>query len=110
MSCTVNMGPKLRRCFDYAKVELSNNPAENSMRPVALGRKNWLYFGSAKAGPKVAAILSVVEPCRRIGVPVKNICCRSCPELVVASFPKSPTYPQSMGSGRHLISLEACAY
>ena len=42
------------------------------MRPVALGRKNWLHVGSAQAGPKVAAILSVVESCRRLGVPVKD--------------------------------------
>jgi len=38
-------------------VELSNNLAENSMRGVALGRKNWLHVGHVKAGPKVAAIL-----------------------------------------------------
>ncbi len=69
---TLNMWPKLKRCFDHAEVELSNNVAENSMRPVALGRKNWLHVGSAKAGPKVAAILSVVESCRRLGVPVKD--------------------------------------
>ena len=66
------MWVKLRRCFDYAEVELSNNLAENSMRPVALGRKNWLHVGSAQAGPKVAAIVSVVESCRRLGVPVKD--------------------------------------
>ena len=69
---TLNQWPTLRRCFDYAEVELSNNLAENSMRPVALGRKNWLHVGSAKSGPKVAAILSVVESCRRLGVPVKE--------------------------------------
>jgi transposase len=69
---TLNMWAKLRRCFDYAEVELSNNLAENSMRPVALGRKNWLHVGSAQARPKVAAILSVVESCRRLGVPVKD--------------------------------------
>jgi hypothetical protein len=69
---TLNMWAKLRRCFDYVEVELSNNLAENSMRPVALGRKNWLHVGSAQAGPKVAAILSVVESCRRLGVPVKE--------------------------------------
>jgi hypothetical protein len=66
------MWPKLKRCFDHAEVELSNNVAENSMRPVALGRKNWLHVGSAQAGPKVAAILSVVESCRRRDVPVKD--------------------------------------
>jgi transposase len=69
---TLNMWPKLRRCFDYAEVELSNNLAENSMRPVALGRKNWLHVGSAQSGPKVAAILSVVESCRRLGLSVKD--------------------------------------
>jgi transposase len=69
---TLNMWAKLRRCFDHAEVELSNNVAENSMRPVALGRKNWLHVGSVKSGPKVAAILSVVESCRRLQIPVKD--------------------------------------
>ena len=69
---TLNMWPKLRRCFEFAEVELSNNLAENSMRPVALGRKNWLHVGSAKAGPKVAAILSIVESCRRLRVALKE--------------------------------------
>jgi transposase len=69
---TLNMWTKLQRCLEYEEVELSNNLAENSMRPVAIGRKNWLHVGSVKAGPKVAAILSVVESCRRLGVPVKE--------------------------------------
>jgi transposase len=71
-SYTLNMWAKLRRCFDYAEVELSNNLAENSMRPVALGRKNWLRVGSPNAGPKVAAILSIVESCRRLRAPLKE--------------------------------------
>jgi len=69
---TLNQWPKLRRVFDHAEVELSNNLAENSMRPIAIGRKNWLHVGSAKAGPKVAAILSVVESCRRLRAPVRE--------------------------------------
>ena len=69
---TLNMWTKLERCLEYEQVELSNNLAENSMRPVALGRKNWLHVGSVKAGPKVAAILSIVESCRRLGLPVKE--------------------------------------
>jgi transposase len=69
---TLNMWAKLRRCLDHTQVELSNNVAENSMRPVALGRKNWLHVGSVNSGPKVAAILSVVESCRRLGIPVKQ--------------------------------------
>jgi len=69
---TLNRWVKLRRSFDHAEVELSNNVAENSMRPVALCRKNWLHLGSAKAGPKVAAILSVVESCPRLDIAVKD--------------------------------------
>ena len=63
---------KLTRFLDYPELELSTNLAENSMRPVALGRKNWLYIGSPQAGPKIAAILSVVESCRRLKVPVRD--------------------------------------
>jgi transposase len=69
---TLNQWPRLRRCFDYGEVELSNNLAENSMRPIAVGRKNWLHVGSKQAGPKVAAIMSVVESCRRLRATVKE--------------------------------------
>jgi transposase len=72
VSYTLNQWPKLERCLEYGQVELSNNLVENSMRPVALGRKNWLHVGSKTAGPKVAAIMSVVESCRRLAVPVKE--------------------------------------
>ena len=58
--------------LQYPELELSNNLAENSMRPVALGRKNWIHLGSPEAGPKVAAILSVVETCRRMGVAARE--------------------------------------
>src|SRR4030088_1688637 len=61
------------KCFlEYPELELSNNLAENSMRPVALGRKNWIHVGSQKAGPKVAAILSIVETCRRMKIPIRD--------------------------------------
>jgi Transposase IS66 family len=45
---------------------MSNNLAENAIRPVALKRKNWIYVGSKEAGPRVAAIISVVATCRRL--------------------------------------------
>jgi transposase len=69
---TLTLWRKLTRFLEYPELELSNNLAENSMRPVALGRKNWLHIGSPQAGPKVAAILSVVESCRRLQVPVRD--------------------------------------
>jgi hypothetical protein len=42
------------------------------MRPVAMGRKNWIHIGSEQAGPHVAAIMSVVESCRRLKIPVRE--------------------------------------
>lgn len=69
---TLGLWPKLTRFLEHPQLELSNNLAENSMRPVAVGRKNWIHVGSPHAGPKVAAILSVVETCRRNAIPVRN--------------------------------------
>jgi hypothetical protein len=69
---TLGLWAKLTRFLDYPELELSNNLAENSMRGVAVGRKNWIHVGSPEAGPKVAAILSVVETCRRMAIPVRE--------------------------------------
>jgi transposase len=69
---TTTLWQKLTRFLEYPELELSNNLAENSMRPVALGRKNWIHVGSPQAGPKVAAIFSVVESCRRVKLPVRD--------------------------------------
>jgi transposase len=62
---------RLSRFLEYPELELSNNLAENSMRPVVLGRKNWIHLGSKEAGPRVAAIISIVETCRRLSLPVR---------------------------------------
>lgn len=64
--------PRLGIFLQYPEVELSNNLAENSMRGVAIGRKNWIHVGSPAAGPRVAAILSVTESCRRLDVPIRE--------------------------------------
>ena len=69
---TLGLWERLKRFLSYPELELSNNLAENSMRGVALGRKNWIHIGSPQAGPKVAAILSVMETCRRLDIPVRQ--------------------------------------
>lgn len=53
-------------------VEIDNNWAENAMRPITLGRKNWLHIGSEEAGPKIAAIMSVIETCKRLKINVRE--------------------------------------
>jgi transposase len=78
---TLSLWHKLILFLDYPVLELSNNIAENSMRPVAVGRKNWIHVGSEKAGPKVAAILTAVESCRRLKIPVREYLAATLPGL-----------------------------
>lgn len=79
-------GSKLANACDYALgqwqrlevflsnglTEVDNNWCEGAMRPLALGRKNWLHVGSSEAGPKVAAIASIVETCRRLEINLRD--------------------------------------
>jgi transposase len=69
---TLSLWKRLTCFLDYPQLELSNNRAENSMRGIALGRKNWIHIGSPAAGPKVAAILTIVETCKRLDIPVRD--------------------------------------
>jgi hypothetical protein len=51
--------------------KLAYNWCENAMRPLALGRKNWMHLGSEESGPVVAAILSVIASAERAGLNVR---------------------------------------
>ena len=86
-SYTLTLWSRLTRFLEYPVLELSNNLAENAIRPVALGRKNWIHVGSKEAGPRVAAIISVVETCRRLKIPVRDYLGSVLPGL--ADFPIS---------------------
>jgi transposase len=69
---TLTLWKRLTCFLDHPILELSTNAAENAIRPVALGRKNWIHFGSQEAGPRIAAILSIVETCRRLQIPIRD--------------------------------------
>jgi transposase len=83
---TLALWPKLVRFLEYPELELSNNLAENSMRPLVLGRKNWIHLGSQQAGPKVPAILSIVESCRRLKISVRDYLAEVLPGLADRPF------------------------
>jgi hypothetical protein len=83
---TLALWQKLTRFLEYPELELSNNLAENSMRLIAVGRKNWIHVGSPQAGPKIAAILSVVESCRRLKLPVRQYLAAVLPGLADLSI------------------------
>jgi Transposase IS66 family len=79
----------------------TGNLAENSMRPVALGRRNWIHIGSAQAGPKIAAILSVVESCRRLKLPVRDYLAAVLPGLADCPIQRLPELtPVAMATQR----------
>jgi hypothetical protein len=82
---TLTLWLRLTRFLEHLELELSNNLAENAMRPVALGRRDWIHIGSEEAGPRVAAIVSVVETCRRLKIPTRDYLCSILPGL--ANFP-----------------------
>ncbi len=83
---TLSLWNKLTLFLEHPELEMSNNLAENSMRPIAIGRRNWTHLGSADAGPKIAAIFSVVESCRRLGVPVRQYLADALPGLANRSI------------------------
>ena len=62
-------------------VEIDNNWAENAMRGIALGRKNWIQIGSESSGPKIAALLSVLETCKRLKINVREYLLDVLPQL-----------------------------
>jgi transposase len=60
--------PYLKNYTQHAFARLDNNVAERAVRPVAIGRKNWLFVGSEEGGEAAGVILSLVQSCRAIGV------------------------------------------
>jgi transposase len=87
-SYTLALWGKLTRSLEHPELELSTNLAENSMRPLVPGRKNWIHTGSQQAGPRVAAILSIVESCRRLKIPIRHYLTAVLPGLADFSIPR----------------------
>ena len=72
---------RLEFFLEHGQVEIGINLAENAMRPVALGRKNWLHIGDENAGPKIASIMSVLGTCRRLGMHPRDYLLAVLPKL-----------------------------
>jgi transposase len=51
----------LTRYCDDGRLEISNNAAENAIRPIALGRKNWLFAGSDAGGERAAIFYTIIR-------------------------------------------------
>ena len=57
---TLKRWSALMRYAQSGESPIDNNPVENSIRPIAVGKKNWLYAGSERAGRRAAAIQSLI--------------------------------------------------
>ena len=60
--------PALIRYLDHRDLPIDNNPVENSIRPITLGRRNWLFTGSERAGRRAAAIQSLLATAKLNGL------------------------------------------
>jgi transposase len=64
---SLNRWAALTRYVDDGDLPADNNWVENQIRPIAIGRNNWLFAGSLRAGQRAAAIMSLVHSARLNG-------------------------------------------
>ena len=57
----------LVRYIDDGDLPIDNNWVENQIRPIAIGRNNWLFAGSLRAGQRAAAVMSLVHSAKMNG-------------------------------------------
>jgi len=60
--------PALIRFTADGRLEMTNNAAERAIRPLALGRKNWLFAGSDTGGERTAMLYTIIETAKLNGV------------------------------------------
>jgi transposase len=58
----------LIRPLDRGSLEIDNGASERALKPVALGRKNWLFAGSDEGGKTAATLMSLCMTCKDLGV------------------------------------------
>ncbi|MGH6950454.1 MAG: IS66 family transposase [Vitreimonas sp.] len=64
-----NQWAALQRFVEDGRLAIDNNRAENQLRVVAVGRKNWLFAGSFEGARRAALLYSLVQSCKLVDVP-----------------------------------------
>jgi hypothetical protein len=64
----LNRVDDLKRYLEDGRLAIDNNACERAVRPLAIGRKNWLFVGNERAGRAAAVLMSLIGSCRRCGV------------------------------------------
>ena len=65
---TLSNGEALRRYTEDGDLEIDNNGAERSLRPIVVGRGNWLFYGSDKGGRTGAVLSTLIATCKRLRI------------------------------------------
>lgn len=58
----------LVRYTEDGRLEIDNNRSERAIRPLAVGRKNWLFLGSPRGGQAAATVFSLIQTCKELGI------------------------------------------
>jgi transposase len=64
----LGLEPHFSNYLNHPDARLDNNVAERAIRPLTIGRKNWLFVGSEDGGRASATLLSLVQTCRNLGI------------------------------------------
>ncbi len=56
------------RYLDKGQLPIDNNLIENTLRPIAVGKKNWLFAGSQRAGRRAAVAMSLIQSAKMNGL------------------------------------------
>ncbi len=68
MDYSLKRWPAIARYAESGNLPIDNNPVENTIRPIAIGKKNWLFAGSERAGRRAAAIQSLLGTAKLNGL------------------------------------------
>ena len=58
----------LNRYVEDGQLKIDNNGAERAIKPLVIGRKNWMFIGSEPAAHRAAVLLSLVQTCKHLGI------------------------------------------
>lgn len=64
----LNNWEALLRYTEDGRLEIDNNRSERAIRPLAIGRKNWLFLGSPRGGQVAATVFSLIQTCKELGI------------------------------------------
>ena len=64
----LSLKPYLKNYLVHPWARIDNNVAERGIRPLAIGRKNWLFFGNENGGESAAVLMSLLQTCRALSI------------------------------------------